>query len=316
LCIVSTQLFASYDLVTIYKEKGIASVQNELDKQLATQDFWTNYLQNVDTSNGYYDSIDYTIVCKPDMKKINIFKNNKNEKVKIFESNIMTGKNNGAKENKGDLKTPIGAYDLINKLTKLDQFYGPLALVTSYPNSFDKINGRTGDGIWIHGVPLRGERDPSTKGCIALDNKNLELLDKSIDFTNSVLIIENNTTDINYSNKTDMVTILSNFYSWKNAWKEGDFEKYISFYSSNFKKTDGSDIKKFISYKKSIFDRKEEKQIIFKDLNIIPYPNEENKNMYKIKYYQIYSTKNYNFSGLKELYIEILDDKISILYEG
>lgn len=315
-CVISTQLFASYNLATIYKDKGLSFVQNELDKQLAMKEFWTQYLENIDTSYGYYDSIEYTLVSKQDMKKIEIFKNSKKQKVKIFNSHIMTGKNNGPKENKGDLKTPIGVYELVDKLTSLDQFYGPLALVTSYPNNFDKINGRTGNGIWIHGVPLAGERDPYTKGCIALENENLLLLDKNIDFKNSILIIENNNTELNTSNKNDIINILSSFYSWKNAWKEGDFENYISFYSQKFKKTDGSDIKQFSSYKKSIFDKKEEKQIIFKDVNVIPYPNEENKNMYKIKYYQIYSTKNHNFSGFKELYIELLKDKISILYEG
>jgi len=316
LCIISTQLFASYNLVSIYKEKGIISVQDELDKQLATKEFWTQYLENIDTSNGYYDSIEYTIISNPETKKINIFKNKKHTNVKIFEANILTGKNNGAKESKGDLKTPIGVYDLTQKLTSLDQFYGPFALVTSYPNSFDKISGKTGDGIWIHGVPITGERDPFTKGCIALDNKELELLERNIDFKNSILIIENNITDSNHSNKSDFINILASFYSWKNSWKDGDFEKYISFYSPDFKKSDGSDIKKFTLYKKSIFDKKEEKQIIFRDINIIPYPNTLNKNIYKIKYYQIYSTKNHNFNGEKELYIELLDGKIFILYEG
>lgn len=315
-CIISTQLFASCNLATIYKENGIEKVQEALEKELTTKEFWIDYLQNIDTSNGYYESIKYTLISQPNTKKMHIFQNEKNNKIKIFESSILTGKNDGAKNSKGDLKTPIGAYDLTQKLTSLDPFYGPLALVTNYPNSFDKINGKTGDGIWIHGVPLNGEREQATKGCIALDNNNLEILDKSIDFNNAVLIIENNSTIQNRSNRKDIATILSNFYLWKNVWEKGDFETYISFYSYNFKKSDGSDINKFTSYKKSLFDRNEKKQITIQDVNIIPYPNEENKNLYKIKYYQTYSTKSYKFNGIKELYIELKEDKISILYEG
>ena len=316
LCIISTQLFASCNLATLYKENGIEKVQEELEKQLTTKEFWNEYLQNVDTTNGYYESIKYTLISQPNTKTIHIFQNEKHNKIKIFESSIMTGKNSGAKNSKGDLKTPIGAYDLTEKLTSLDPFYGPLALVTNYPNNFDKINGKTGDGIWIHGVPINGEREPATKGCIALDNENLQILDKSIDFNNAVLIIENNSTIPNGSEKKDIATILSNFYLWKNVWEKGDFESYISFYSSNFKKSDGSDIDKFTSYKKSLFDKNEKKQIIVQDVNIIPYPNEENKNLYKIKYYQSYSTKSHKFNGMKELYIELIEDKISILYEG
>lgn len=316
LCIISTQLFASFHLATIYKEKGIEEVQKELEQQFTTKDFWTDYLQNIDISNGYYESIKYTLISNPNTKMIYIFKNDKKDTNKIFETTILTGKNSGAKSIEGDLKTPVGSYDLTNKLTTIDQFYGPLALVTNYPNSFDKINGRTGDGIWIHGVPLSGEREQATKGCIALDNKHLIQLDQTIDFTNSVLILESNTTSFPYSTKEEMANILSNLYLWKSAWEKGDFNTYISFYSPNFRKTDGSDIKKFTSYKKSIFDKKEEKQIIFKDINVIPYPNEESRHIYKIKYYQVYSTKSHYFKGIKELYIELLHDKFSILSEG
>ncbi len=52
------------------------------------------------------------------------------------------------------MKTPEGVYELTSKLTKLDSFYGPLALVTSYPNTFDKAMNKKGHGIWIHGMPL------------------------------------------------------------------------------------------------------------------------------------------------------------------
>ncbi|CAI6147276.1 MAG: hypothetical protein SPLUMA1_SPLUMAMAG1_01934 [uncultured Sulfurimonas sp.] len=54
----------------------------------------------------------------------------------------------------GDLRTPIGVYKLVKKLSKVDSFYGPLAFATSYPNSYDKYLGKNGSGIWIHGLPL------------------------------------------------------------------------------------------------------------------------------------------------------------------
>ncbi len=316
LCYFSTQLFASYDLALLYKKEGIASVQKELDKNFETKEFWDQYLKNIDTTYGYYESIDFTLVCKPDIKIINVFKNTQNEKQKIFQSYVMTGKNNGPKNEQGDLRTPIGVYTLVEKLKNVDPFYGPLALVTNYPNNFDKIYGRTGNGIWIHGVPENAQRDPYTKGCIALDNLNLEALDKNIVYQNSVLIIENENQELNSSNKSDIATILANIYQWKNSWESGNFDKYITFYSENFKKTDGSDFEQFKSYKKSIFDKNEKKEIIFKDINITPYPNEENRDLYKIKYYQVYSTKSVHFSGEKELYIEFKDQKISILFEG
>ncbi|MDD2699030.1 MAG: L,D-transpeptidase family protein [Arcobacteraceae bacterium] len=314
LSVISTHLFASYEYANLYKEKGIDYVQNQLEKELTYKDFWLNYLKDKDVSDGYYESVDYLLVCDSLMKKIDIFKNNTHKKQKVFESSVLTGKNTGAKLSEGDLRTPIGAYDLVEKLTKLDQFYGPLALVTSYPNTFDKINRKTGNGIWIHGVPFNGNRDPYTKGCIALDNDKLTTLEQTIDIDNSLLIIRDDAIDENNS-KENIAKVLSNFYSWKEVWKNGDFDNYISYYSPNFQKTDGTNFEKFKAYKKSIFDKNEEKQIMFKDINVIPYPNEEKKAIFKIKYYQTYSTKNYHFKGSKELYVELIDEKVQILAE-
>ena len=51
-------------------------------------------------------------------------------------------------------------------------------------------------------------------------------------------------------------------------------------------------------------------------MNIIPYPNMENKKMFKIVMDQHYKTKSYFYEGVKELYIELKDNKITILSEG
>ena len=35
---------------------------------------------------------------------------------------------------------------------------GQLAFVLSYPNTYDKVQGKNGHGIWIHGSPLDGRQ--------------------------------------------------------------------------------------------------------------------------------------------------------------
>lgn len=311
---LTTSLFSSFDLAQLYLSKGIKSVENELTKHFENKLFWDKYLLNKDTKNGYYETIKYVLLCNPDTKNIDVYKNEKTEMIKIFASNVITGKMKGAKSLDGDLKTPIGIYELINKITPLDQFYGPLALITNYPNNYDKINDKTGDGIWIHGLPFTGDRDPYTKGCIALENDNLKELDKKIDYKDSILIIGNLNSN---STKKDLIAqALSQFYVWKNSWQNGDLKKYLSFYSKKFKKLDGSDFNKFASYKKSIFDKNEEKTIEIKDLNLIPSPNGDNKVIFKIQFFQTYSTKNYKSASKKELYIELINGKMEILFES
>lgn len=106
---------------------------------------------------------------------------------------------------------------LTKKLTKLDQFYGPLALVTSYPNTFDKALNKNGHGIWIHGMPLNEEREKFTQGCIALDNEQLQVIDKSIAHEKSILLISDE--HLPKTSKEEISTILAAIYKWREAWK-------------------------------------------------------------------------------------------------
>jgi murein L,D-transpeptidase YafK len=76
------------------------------------------------------------------------------------------------------------------------------------------------------------------------------------------------------------------------------------------------EIKQFKYYKERIFSKKEDKKIEFKNINIVPYPNSLNKQMFKVLMDEDYKTKYYTFNGRKELYIELKDNKIKILAEG
>jgi len=55
----------------------------------------------------------------------------------------------------GDQKTLVGVYFITSGIPSSDlpEFYVAGALPVNYPNEWDIRNGRTGYGIWIHGVP-------------------------------------------------------------------------------------------------------------------------------------------------------------------
>ncbi len=300
------------DMVELYRIQGINAVEKEISKQLQTQEYWDLNLQYKDVSNGYYESIRYVMICQKDLKDIILY-DTKNQQ-KIFSSNVFVGKSNGDKQKEGDMKTPLGAYDLTKRLTKIDQFYGPIALTTNYPNIYDKSQGKTGSGIWIHGLPKSGDRDDFTKGCIALDNKKIKKLDNSININNSVLVISQN--KLNEVLKEDISLVMSNIFSWKDAWKRSDLDKYLAFYDKNFKRSNGQNLDKFTKHKKRVFKRKEKKTIKFSNINVIPYPNDENKKIFKVIMDEAYKTKNYKFNGKKELYVEVLNNKFKILTES
>lgn len=153
--------------------------------ELTKEIFWDNLLKDKDTRFGYTESYNSFLICDKNSSTLAIYKQDENNTfVKEREYNAFTGKINGDKQKEGDLKTPIGVYHINNRLskdTKLDPFYGPLAFVTSYPNLYDRMRGKNGSGIWVHGLPINQERDDFTKGCIAIDNQSIECLDRNID---------------------------------------------------------------------------------------------------------------------------------------
>lgn len=96
---------------------------------------------------------------------------------------VSLGRNGVDKWVEGDARTPLGVYHITSRLQgrSLDPFYGPGALTLDYPNALDRLEGRTGHGIWLHGsapdVAPRPARD--TDGCVVLHNDALlALLDQ------------------------------------------------------------------------------------------------------------------------------------------
>jgi len=85
------------------------------------------------------------------------------------------------KERSGDQRTPLGIYFVTEQLdtTRLHEKYGVTAFPLDYPNAWDRRLGRTGNGIWVHGVDRNGGVRPplDTDGCIALPNERLLALE-------------------------------------------------------------------------------------------------------------------------------------------
>ncbi|MDA7847922.1 L,D-transpeptidase family protein [Sulfurospirillum sp.] len=301
-------------VVEIYRQNGISAVETYIKKQLQTKSYWDDKLKNYDVRFGYYENIDSLLIANKKAKELTVYQSDHNllELLARYE-NVIVGAN-GDKFKEGDLKTPLGVYTLRKRFTPQDQFYGPLAFVLSYPNTYDKVQGKNGHGIWIHGSPLDGSaRNPMSKGCIVLDNDTIELLDKNLKHKNSVIIVsENGMKKVEHS---EVSTILAELFRWKNAWQKSDVDTYLNFYANDFKRYDGLKKRNFSRMKKTIFARKQKKEIIFKNINISPYPNESGKRLFKIAFYEIYKSKSYKFKGNKELFIELKEDSFLIISE-
>jgi hypothetical protein len=97
------------------------------------------------------------------------------------------------KRQEGDQKTPVGVYRITGFIPgrKLHERYGSGALPIDYPNKFDQIYDRTGDGIWLHGTePGFINRAPrASDGCLSLANGDFLTLHRIIGDTPSVPVL-------------------------------------------------------------------------------------------------------------------------------
>ncbi len=288
-----------------------------MDSELSQVSYWSEFLKDKDTTFGYLESYSNVLTCNKKNSTLNLYSTDQNKKFKFRkEYSAFTGKKKGDKIKEGDLKTPIGIYNIVKKLskeTKLNSFYGPLAFVTSYPNLYDSYRGKDGSGIWIHGLPTEQKRDEFTRGCIAINNPNIECLDKNIDITKTLLIINSDKVKRDISKKT-LASILSQLYTWRYSWLYNDIDTYLGFYAYEFIRSDGINFGTFRNYKTRVFKKIEKKSITFKNIDIIPYPNSEN--IFQITFKEFYKSDTFEFTGNKILIVKIDENqKIKILTE-
>lgn len=299
-----------------YRQNGIFEIKKDLDNQLTKKSYWNNHIKDMDTRFGYTELYSSFLVCDKNSSTLTIYQKDKNNtfvEKKVY--NAFTGKASGDKQREGDLKTPVGVYEINNRLskdTKLDPFYGPLAFVTNYPNLYDVIRGKNGSGIWLHGLPINQERDDFTKGCIAIDNKSIECLDRNIEIDKTALVTYPGKPT--QTTKEEIAAILSQLYEWRYAWLYNELERYLSFYADDFTRFDGMKIDSFKRYKTRVFNKDERKIIRFSDINVIAYPGSENT--YQITFKEYYKSRSFEFSGDKILLVRLNDEnKLKIFIE-
>ncbi|MCC2986575.1 murein L,D-transpeptidase, partial [Campylobacter jejuni] len=291
---LSSLILHASDLVKIYLNQGLDAVGVAIEKELTQKDFWLSEIGDKNISLGYYDDNVAIVLTNKTDKILRVYSYEDGKIRKDFEQKeIITGLM-GDKKIEGDLKTPVGFYELGRKFNPGDPYYGPFAFATTYPNLLDKVQGKTGGGIWIHGYPLDGSRldEFKTRGCIALFNNNLEKFAQVVQ-DKKVFVMTEEKEKIR-AKKDQIASLLADLFTWKLAWTNSDTNTYLSFYDEQeFKRFDKMKFEQFASMKKSIFSRKEDKKIKFSDINISPYPNLENETMYRISFYEDYYTKNY-----------------------
>ena len=106
---------------------------------------------------------------------------------------VSVGKQGVDKSVEGDQRTPLGVYFVSDRVGQgsLGEEFGAGAMQLNYPNLFDKLHGRTGSGIYVHGVPFNTYSRPpkDSDGCVTLANDELVMLMNTVPIHDTPVII-------------------------------------------------------------------------------------------------------------------------------
>ncbi|MDO9194672.1 MAG: L,D-transpeptidase family protein [Undibacterium sp.] len=193
---------------------------------------------------------------------------------------ISQGKLGINKLKEGDQRTPVGVYYITSRLagTKLPDFYGPGALPINYPNDWDKINGRSGSGIWLHGVPSETFSRPplASDGCIVLANPDFLSLAETIDVGKTPVIISENIEFVNRKKwTTDKQVAIKLIEDWRTDLESMNVNRLLANYSRNFKTLQGDDINTWFSKQRQLFDGIHDISIKLRDITQFRYPGKD-----------------------------------------
>ena len=106
---------------------------------------------------------------------------------------VSVGKQGVDKTTEGDQRTPLGVYFVSDRVGQgsLGEAFGAGAMQLNYPNLLDQLHGRTGSGIYVHGVPFNTYSRPprDSDGCVTLANDELVMLMNTVPIHDTPVII-------------------------------------------------------------------------------------------------------------------------------
>lgn len=229
------------------------------------------------------------------------------------------GKRGIGKLREGDKKTPVGVYRLTSHLadSQLDDFYGLGAYPLNYPNARDLQLGRTGHGIWLHGLPKHvGERPLlDSDGCIVVDNDSLLDLADNIRTGDTWIVMSGDAMQwVRASEQRQRRAGLeAALAEWEQAWEARDNAAYLAWYADDF-----SDLRRnkrqWAEYKTRVNSAKRHIRLELSDLSILPDPQQAD--LVTVRYYQRYRSDDYNWAGWKEQLWRESARGWHIVYEG
>lgn len=181
----------------------------------------------------------HAIVVDLSKSRLYLFDNSQQIPSLVNDFFISMGRSGAGKFNEGDLKTPLGVYFVQSHISadQLDDKYGAGAYPINYPNAWDRFNGRTGHGIWLHGTRSGTYNRPplASEGCVVLPNDDLLDVGAHIDLKATPVLIGENIEWLETEQWQHHQTQINQVHAqWKSDWESLNVDDYLGHYSSRF----------------------------------------------------------------------------------
>jgi murein L,D-transpeptidase YafK len=229
------------------------------------------------------------------------------------------GRNGIEKLREGDRKTPLGAYHVTSLLpgAKLPDLYGWGALPINYPNEWDRRSGRTGYGIWLHGVPADTyARAPwASDGCIALANPDIERLAGRVQPGVTPVVIAERVEWLDADRwRAEQGRFAAQLEQWRRDWESRDTDQYLLHYAREFRGGNGMDRAAWGAYKRRVSAAKSWIEVKLANLSVLRSPGE--RELVLATFEQHYRSNRFEQRSRKRQYWIVEDGRWKIAYEG
>lgn len=224
--------------------------------------------------------------------------------IEIDQRYMSIGQNGPGKEQAWDGRTPLGVYFITESLdtSKLHDKYGVAAFPLDYPNAWDRLNSRTGYGIWLHGVDHKNpDRPPlDTDGCLSLPNEELQkLVDRLQPLVTPVIVAR----EMSWAMPAEVDELRLEFRLaldiWRNSLENGDILTYLSLYADDFRYRD-MDRSEWNSYRVNVFQARQLEGVELRNVMLLADP--EVPDLYLSRFTQVLATADGPVTTTKRLY--------------
>lgn len=228
------------------------------------------------------------------------------------------GKRGTDKAREGDQKTPIGVYHVASQIpgSKLPDLYGWGAFPINYPNEWDRALGKTGFGIWLHGVPsdTYARAPQASDGCVALANSDIEELAARVQVgVTPVIIAERVEWMTPEAVRAEREAFVRQLEAWRNDWESLDSGRYLAHYAGSFR-ADGMDLARWQAHKRRVNAAKRWIKVSLQNLSVFRSPGKQP--VIAVTFEQDYRSSNLAQRTRKRQYWIEEDGRWKIAYEA